>query len=234
MTDEPFHLKPIEPVTFDANLFQSLIEEQARIEALYGPRLKSVSGCVALVHWLMRQFPEADPGVTAVNLLGSVAVLVDDEVPFDSLRLAYADGTHKDVRVIDWMTGDWPAPEDTYLPPQDGLRAALQRDATPGRPLLYDPDQAMGGGAPMAMMSDWDGDGGNGYPASCARCADVLGNWPTAQQAADAEMNHMLRKHRVTLDDAGSIVPPATRGPGKKTKPTRDQKRNKFRKPGTR
>jgi hypothetical protein len=142
-------LKPIGPVTFDANLFQWLIDEEARVTALHGPRIKSVSGCAALVHWWMRQLPEADPGVTAVNLLGTVAVVVDDDVPLDSLRLTYADGTHKDVRVIeppdDWPGYQWPRAESTYLTPPDGLRTALQRDATLGRPLLYDPHNAMGG-----------------------------------------------------------------------------------------
>lgn len=148
MTEEqPFELKPIEPVTFDADLFQSLIDEQARITALYGPRLKSVSGCAALVHWLMRQFPEADPGATTVTLLGSVAVIVDDDVPFDSLRLTYADGTHKDVRVIE-------APEDVAnfriempppVPPMTGFAEGARRFVRDGgRPLLYDPDGVMG------------------------------------------------------------------------------------------
>jgi hypothetical protein len=90
-------LKPVGPVAFDASLFQWLMDEQARITALYGPLLTRVSGCAPLVAWLLRQFPKADPTVT---LLGLIALTVDDDVPLDSLRLTYADGAHKDVRVI--------------------------------------------------------------------------------------------------------------------------------------
>jgi len=98
--DYVFTAKPPEPVAFDYALFQRLMDEQARIDALYGPRLTRVSGCAPLVAWLMRQFPKADPGVTPITLLGQIALIVDDDVPLDSLRLTYADGTHKDVRVI--------------------------------------------------------------------------------------------------------------------------------------
>jgi hypothetical protein len=93
-------LKPPEPVAFDYSTYEWLIAEYQRIDALYGPRLTRVSGCEPLVRWFMRQFPEADPGVSAVTLLGSIALTIDDDVPIDSLRLAYADGTHRDVRVI--------------------------------------------------------------------------------------------------------------------------------------
>jgi hypothetical protein len=98
---EPLQLAPQAPTTFDYSLFQWVAEQQARIEALYGPRLQRISGCAPLVHWLMRQFPQADPGVTPVTLLGTVALTVDEDVPIDSLRLTYADGSHKDVCVIE-------------------------------------------------------------------------------------------------------------------------------------
>lgn len=114
MTDQPpLYLKPTEGSSFDFSWFQWLIDQQAAIDRLYGPRLTAIRGQLPLLHWLLRQFPPVDPGVSAVNLFGSIPVTVDDGVPLDSLRLTYADGTHKDVRVISPPTDlehQWPPP----------------------------------------------------------------------------------------------------------------------------
>lgn len=139
MTDD-FQLKPIEPVTFDASLYQWLLDEEARIHALHGPRLTRLSGCEPLLRWLMRQYPEADPRSTPVTLL-AIPLTIDDDVPLDSLRLTYVDGTHKDVRVI-----EPPDPADFRIEmPMTGFGGDARRFLSDGgRPLLYDPHNAMG------------------------------------------------------------------------------------------
>lgn len=114
-------LKPPTPVTFDATLYQWLLDEMDRIHARYGPRLQCISGCDPLIRWLMRQFPDVDPAVTPVTMVG-IAVTIDGDVPIDSLRLTYADGSHRDVRVInppddEWPGYDWPRMEGPYLQP---------------------------------------------------------------------------------------------------------------------
>lgn len=96
-----FEPKPTEPATFDGSLFNRMMEAHRRLDALYGPRLQRISACAPLAHWLVRQVPLADAPLTAAAVFG-VAVVVDDEVPLDSLRFTYADGTHKDTPV---MTG---------------------------------------------------------------------------------------------------------------------------------
>jgi len=104
MTGDPaacvFTAKPPESPAFDDALFQWFLDEEARIHAAYGPPMKRISGCAALLRWLMRQFPQARPDVTPVTLL-AIPLTEDENVPMDSLRLTYADGTHKDVRVIE-------------------------------------------------------------------------------------------------------------------------------------
>lgn len=87
----------------------------------------------------------------------------------------------------------------------------------------------------MAMMSDWDGGDSTGHhPATCGRCRRTLSTWPTAQEAADAELNHQLQRHPATLEDSGGGAASGSQaGRGKPAKLTRDQTRNKFRKPGT-
>lgn len=106
MSEFTFDLKPAEPTVFDYTTYQWLMDEYTRIKSLHGPRLTRISGCEPLIRWLMRQYPQADPAVTPVTLLGSIALTIDAEVPLDSLRLIYADGSHKDVRVIGFTEGE--------------------------------------------------------------------------------------------------------------------------------
>ena len=80
----------------------------------------------------------------------------------------------------------------------------------------------------MAMQSDHDSDS---YRATCCYCGS-LGNYGSNRDAANAELQHQLNKHPVQLQGATGNASTA-KATGKGAKLTRDQKRNKFRKPGT-
>jgi hypothetical protein len=74
--------------------------------------------------------------------------------------------------------------------------------------------------------------------AWCAQCRRSFGNYTDPRDAANAELQHQIGSHPAQLSPApGTAV--GTNNPGgrvsqSKTRLTRDQKRNNFRKPGKR
>jgi len=75
------------------------------------------------------------------------------------------------------------------------------------------------------------------YRAWCATCHNNFGNYSRPQDAANAELQHQIAAHPAQLSPAPGTAA-GTDNPGGRNSQskrlTHDQKRNNFRKPGTR